>query len=70
MKTIYVIERHENIVEYDYSYVIIDAVGAALTRAEAESCGRAHDENEGKELYANHPWLTLPTRKRGGFSVR
>ena len=63
MKKIYVIQRHENVVEYDYSYVWTQAVGAAQPRAEAEAWVRAHDENYGKELYANHEWVTYNVRE-------
>ena len=57
MKKIYVIQRNENVVEYEHSHVETEAVASALTRAEAESWVRAHDENAGKELYANDPWV-------------
>lgn len=63
MKKIYVIEEWENVVEDQYSYVDARAVKAALTREEAESWVRAHDENEGKYLYANHPWVKYVVRE-------
>jgi len=48
MKKIYVVEEWVNVVEDRYSYVDARAVKAALTREEAESWVRAHDENLGK----------------------
>lgn len=63
MKKIYVIEEWENVVEDQYSYVDARAVKAALTREEAESWVRAHDENEGNYLYANHPWVKYVVRE-------
>ena len=63
MKKIYVIEKWDNIVEDQYSYVDARAVKAALTREEAESWVRAHDENLEKELAANDPWVKYIVRE-------
>lgn len=63
MKKIYVVEEWVNVVEDQYSYVDTRAVKAALTREEAESWVRAHDENLGKELAANDPWVKYIVRE-------
>ena len=63
MKRIYVIEEWINVVEDQYSYVDARAVKAALTREEAESWVRAHDENGGKDLAANDPWVKYIVRE-------
>ena len=60
---IYVILQHQNVVESECSHVETEAVASALTRVEAESWVRAHDENEGKELYGNDPWVTYTVKE-------
>lgn len=63
MKKIYVIEEWTNIVEDQHSYVDAIAVKATLTREGAESWVRAHDENLGKDLAANDPWVKYIVRE-------
>lgn len=63
MTKIYVVQRHENVVEHSGSHVETEAVASALTRAEAESWVRAHDENGGKELYGNDTWVMYTVKE-------